>query len=394
MRSLSDTLERLAAFRGRRDNQFPAAADDRLREFTEFGSNPGALRARIYVPPSLSNEAPLVVVLHGCTQTAVGYDHASGWSQLAERQGFALLFPEQQRANNPNLCFNWFAPGDIQRNGGEALSICQMIEAVAVTYRLDRSRIFITGLSAGGAMASAMLASNPELFAGGAIIAGLPYGCASNVPEAFDRMRGHGGPGERELQSLLRNASLHDGPWPTLSIWQGTADRTVDASNAAAVIGQWRAVHGLAVSPTFSTLVDGQPRRVWLNAEGREVIEEYLIAGMGHGTPLSTRGEDGLGAVAPFMLEQGISSTLRIAEFWGLMSPHAETTAYSAPRFSTSTTTEFSETATALSAATAPAIALINNPRPDEQSAASPAHRAGTVKRIIEDALRAAGLMS
>src|ERR1700677_3699822 len=188
MRSLSDTIERLAAFRARRDVQMPAAADDRLRDFPEFGSNPGALRARIFVPSSLTKDAPLVVVLHGCTQTAAAYDHGSGWSQLAEREGFALLFPEQQRANNPNLCFNWFVPGDIRRDGGEALSICQMIDAVLATYRLDRSRIFVTGLSAGGAMASAMLATYPELFAGGAIIAGLPHGSARSVQQAFDAM--------------------------------------------------------------------------------------------------------------------------------------------------------------------------------------------------------------
>jgi poly(hydroxyalkanoate) depolymerase family esterase len=379
MRSLTDTIERLAAFRARRDIQMPAAADDRLRDFPEFGSNPGALRARIYVPPSLTKDAPLVVVLHGCTQTAAAYDHGSGWSQLAEREGFALLFPEQQRANNPNLCFNWFMPADIQRDGGEALSICQMIDAIVGTYRLDRSRVFVTGLSAGGAMASVMLATCPELFAGGAIIAGLPYGGASNVPEAFDRMRGHGGPGERELQSLLRNASRHDGPWPTLSIWHGTADRTVAPSNAAAIVGQWRDVHGLAPSPSFSTRVDGCTRRVWLDAEGREAIEEYLIAGMGHGTPLSTRGADGLGASAPFMLEQGISSTLRIARFWGLRSAQNEQAASSAPELPAS------ENAGSDGLETAPVT--ITAPR------AAP-HAAQGVKKIIEDALRAAGLMS
>jgi poly(hydroxyalkanoate) depolymerase family esterase len=392
MRSLSDTIERLAAFRAREGVQRPAAAGDRLRDFPEFGSNPGALRARIYVPPSLTKDAPLVVVLHGCTQTAAAYDHGSGWSQLAEREGFALLFPEQQRANNPNLCFNWFVPGDIRRDGGEALSICQMIDAVVATYRLDGSRIFVTGLSAGGAMASVMLATYPELFAGGAIIAGLPYGGASTVLEAFDRMRGHGGPSERELQSLLRSASRHDGPWPTLSVWHGTADRTVAPSNAAAIVGQWRDVHGLAQSPSFSTMLDGCARRVWLDADGREAIEEYLIAGMGHGTPLSTRGADGLGASAPFMLERGISSTLQIARFWGLTSAQNEQTAHPAPRLSASAAIEFSEAESALRIAATPTV--IAGARRDDQSSASPPHPAGSVKKIIEDALRAAGLMS
>lgn len=102
-------------------------------------------------------------------------------------------------------------PGDTKRNGGEALSIRQMIEAVAVEYGLDRGRIFITGLSAGGAMTSVMLACYPEVFAGGAIIAGLPYGIAKTIPEAFDRMRGHGMPSERQLQKALRDGSLSYG---------------------------------------------------------------------------------------------------------------------------------------------------------------------------------------
>ena len=101
-------------------------------------------------------------MLHGCTQTAADYDQGSGWSQLADRHGFVLLYPEQNRANNANLCFNWFEPGDIARGKGEALSIRQMIGAVAVAHGMDRDRVFVTGLSAGGAMASVMLATYPE----------------------------------------------------------------------------------------------------------------------------------------------------------------------------------------------------------------------------------------
>ncbi|MDP3254987.1 PHB depolymerase family esterase, partial [Bosea sp. (in: a-proteobacteria)] len=187
MPRLSDTIARLAAARG----QGPGpVVPSRLTEWAGFGSNPGALRAHRYRPEGLEPGAPLVVVLHGCTQSAAAYDLGSGWSSLADRHGFALLFPEQQRANNANLCFNWFASGDIARGSGEALSIAQMIEGTITGYGLDRRRVFITGLSAGGAMAAAMLATYPELFAGGAIIAGLPYGSASGVPEALERMRG------------------------------------------------------------------------------------------------------------------------------------------------------------------------------------------------------------
>ncbi|MGO4837891.1 PHB depolymerase family esterase, partial [Rhizobiaceae sp. 2RAB30] len=223
-----------------------------MTELGAFGPNPGMLKAHTHVPGNLAKGAPLVVVLHGCTQTAAAYDDGSGWSRLADDYGFALLYPEQQRANNPNLCFNWFRPEDARRGSGEALSIRQMVEAMAVTHTLDRQRIFITGLSAGGAMAAAMLASYPEVFAAGGIIAGLPYGTATSVPEAFDRMRGHGGPSKHSLQQILRRASAHDGPWPRISIWQGSADQSVVPSNAEAIAAQWRAVHGLDKSPTYS----------------------------------------------------------------------------------------------------------------------------------------------
>jgi poly(hydroxyalkanoate) depolymerase family esterase len=259
-----------------------------------------------------------VVVLHGCAQNAAAYDEGSGWSQLADQAGFALLFPEQQRANNPNLCFNWFLPAHTTRDSGEALSIRQMIETMVRAHGLDRKRIFVTGLSAGGAMASVMLATYPEVFSGGAIIAGLAYGSANSVPEAFDRMRGRGGSSEQDLRLLLRGASSHRGPWPTISIWQGSADRLVASSNADTIAGQWRGVHGLDSAPSRSEVADGHVRRIWCDAEGRELIEFHTISGMGHGTPLKTRGDDGIGTAAPYMLDVGISSTRRIAHFWGL----------------------------------------------------------------------------
>jgi poly(hydroxyalkanoate) depolymerase family esterase len=231
MRKISDTIARLAALQAQHTARTPDhGAPARLSTLTGFGSNPGALKARSYLPKHLPEGAPLVVVLHGCTQTAAAYDHHSGWSLLADEVGFALLFPEQQRANNPNLCFNWFLPADAKRGSGEALSIRQMIQAMVATHGLDRHRIFVTGLSAGGAMATTMLATYPEVFSGGAIIAGLPHGSATTIPEAFDRMRGHGGPSEEDLQRALRSASNHRGPWPRVSIWHGSADHTVAPS--------------------------------------------------------------------------------------------------------------------------------------------------------------------
>ncbi|MDR6758668.1 poly(hydroxyalkanoate) depolymerase family esterase [Mycoplana sp. BE70] len=318
MRKLSDTIARLAALKAAQRQVSHRAPRNRLKDMELTGANPGALKASTFVPDNLASGRPLVVALHGCTQSAAAYDEGSGWSDLADRYRFALLFPEQQRSNNANLCFNWFEPEDAKRDAGEALSIREMIETMVATHGLDRDRIFIVGLSAGGAMASVMLAIYPDVFAGGAIIAGLPFGSASSMPEAFDRMRGHGGPGELRLQKLVRDASPWRGKWPAISVWHGTADNVVDISNMEAIVRQWAGLHGVKISDYVSETEQGFLRKVWHGADGRECIESYTIPGMGHGTPLAAAGPDSYGKVGPFMLESGVSSTLRIATFWGL----------------------------------------------------------------------------
>jgi poly(hydroxyalkanoate) depolymerase family esterase len=167
---------------------------------------------------------------------------------LADRFGFAVLYPEQQRPNNPNLCFNWFMPADTRRGGGEVESIRAMVTTAIDRYSIDPSRVFVTGLSAGGAMTSALLATHPELFAGGAIVGGLPYGTAAFVPEALERMRGHGHD-RGGLSARVLEASTHRGPWPAVSVWHGTADLTVNEVNAAMIVNQCAACTASA-SPT------------------------------------------------------------------------------------------------------------------------------------------------
>lgn len=292
----------------------------RLEEGYGFGSNPGNLRMFSHLPPSLAANRALVVVLHGCTQTAAGYDHGSGWSTIADRYGFALLLPEQQRSNNHNGCFNWFQSGDIQRGRGEALSIRQMIEKFVIDNRIDRRRIFITGLSAGGAMTSVMLACYPDVFAGGAIIAGLPFGAAANIQQAFESMFQSPGRSAQEWGDLVRGAvPHHHGPWPRISVWHGEADKTVIPSNAREILKQWTEVHGLPMKPSDRAKVDGYPREVWVNEAGEELIESYTITHMAHGTPLATgKADDECGTAGPFLLEVGISSSYHIAKFFGL----------------------------------------------------------------------------
>ncbi len=207
-----------------------------LTEVYEFGSNPGALRMFKYVPAR--PKSALVVVLHGCKQTAANYDLGAGWSTLADRYGFVLLLPQQQVSNNPNTCFNWFLPGDTARGKGEALSIRQMVETMIIEHGIDRRRVFVTGLSAGGAMTSVMLATYPEVFAAGAVIAGLPFGTATNVKEALESMFHVRARPAREWGDLVRGASRYRARWPRISVWQGGADPVVKPENANQIVKQ------------------------------------------------------------------------------------------------------------------------------------------------------------
>jgi poly(hydroxyalkanoate) depolymerase family esterase len=275
-----------------------------------FSPNPGNLRMFSYLPDGLKAGAPLVVVLHGCGQTASSYDSGAGWHQLAAELGFAVLTPEQKAVNNPNTCFDWFNPEDIRRGEGECASIAAMIRSLVETHGLDAKRVFITGLSAGGAMTAVMLATYPELFAGGAIIAGLPFGVAANVRDALEAMRSAPLRTPQAWGDLVRAASDFHGPWPKISIWHGALDTTVNINNAQASLAQWADVLGFPLTGAKQGLIDGAIRLSW----GKQ-LEVWTIPALGHGTPIDSRD---VGGPAPFILDVGISSSRHIARFWGL----------------------------------------------------------------------------
>jgi feruloyl esterase len=332
MRDSREVLARLHAFRSKfedllasarkkaaRARVAPARRPTRLRELTGFGVNPGNLRMFAYAPEDLPSKAPLVIALHGCTQTADEYDNGTGWSSLADSLGFAVIYPQQQPANNAMNCFSWFLPSDITRGHGESLSISEMVEHAIATFAADRRKVFVTGLSAGGAMASVMLATYPEVYAGGAIIAGLPYGCARNVQQAFEVMFAEQGHAAWALGDRVRAASRHRGPWPKISVWHGTSDPIVKPSNGEDIIRQWTNVHGLSDSPAYQELIGSHTRRVWSDPNDNALIEAFTISGMAHGVPLATTmGGERCGAAGAFFLDVGISSTHHIARFWRL----------------------------------------------------------------------------
>lgn len=295
-----------------------------MRETSGFEPNPGSLRMLSYAPEGLAAGAPLVVVLHGCTQTAEAHAVGGGWLTLADRYGFAVVAPEQRQANNANRCFNWFKPEHARRGRGEAASIAAMVVHAVREHGSDPRRVFVTGLSAGGAMTSVMLAAYPDIFAGGGIVAGLAYGVADTLSEALTAMFGGRARSSAELGELVRQAAPAGATIPRLSIWHGSADTTVGPHNADEIEKQWAAAHGLSAQPDAVERLAGRTREVWRSpATGETLIESVLIEGMGHGTPLAAGGRDGVGTVGPYMLEAGVSSSLEIARFWGIAPPAA-----------------------------------------------------------------------
>lgn len=376
MRGLGDTTAMLARLR-RQARTLEQGLQQRRRssmaETTAFGDNPGGLRMFIHAPTGLKAGAALVIVLHGCKQDAETYATDAGWITLADRYGFVVVAAEQVAANNPNRCFNWFSPGDATRGQGEAASIAAMANHAISEYGLDRSRVFVTGLSAGGAMTAVMLATYPDLFAGGAVVAGLAYGVAENIPQALQVMHRADGRGAPELGSLVRAAAPLGGRVPRLSIWHGDADATVVPANADDLARQWAWTHGLAVDASEVRREPHGSRSVWLSpTTGEAVIELNIVRGMGHGAPLAASGPDGLGAAGPFMLEAGISSSQEILRFWGLATAQVAGTAL---------VRRADETLQA-----APAVTRVNMSPPTPPEAFG-------VQAVIERALRSAGLM-
>jgi feruloyl esterase len=296
------------------------AAVGKFSETEAFGANPGQLRMFVHAPESLPPGPALVVVLHGCGQEAADFADQAGWISLADRLGFVVLAPAQTTANNPGGCFNWFRPADTRRGSGEAASIAQMIAMAVAAYGVDRKRVFVAGLSAGGAMALALLVAYPELFAGGAIIAGVPFGVAGNVVSGLRAMSAPRRRSSAELGDLLRRAAPAEWrPTPRLTVWQGDADKVVNPINADDIMRQWISAAALAPTPRAVSKLAGRTRSVWTTASANgPLLELQIVHGLGHGVPLATTGPAPLGSPAPFMLEAGIGSTAEIASFWGL----------------------------------------------------------------------------
>ena len=345
-------------------------------------------------------KSALVVVLHGCAQTAAGYDIGAGWSTLAERYGFALLMPEQKASNNANGCFNWFNPEDTTRDSGEACSIRQMIARMARDHSIDPDRIFVTGLSAGGAMTSVMLATYPEIFAGGAIIAGLPYGVASNVRQALSGMyQSASRPAARTRRSRAKRIVAQGTVAETVGVarqrrshrqsGQCRRDRQAMARRARSAAGADVATHGRRLSPrrsggmrTARPWSNPTPSPIWPTAPRSAIADN----------------DERYGAEGAFLIEAGISSSYHIASFFGLTERVHQPSAASKPVEAAATPATMTVAAAAFPPPPAPELdrnALADS-RVTQPSQVTPSRRgvaAIDVGAVITRALTAAGLM-
>ncbi|WFE31408.1 PHB depolymerase family esterase [Micromonospora sp. WMMD975] len=287
-----------------------------LTQVGGFGSNPGNLTMYAYRPDGLPGNAPAVVLLHGCTQNAATYFANSGWQKYADQWKFALIVAQQPAGNNANSCFNFFETGDTARGQGEALSIKQMVDYAKSNYGTDAGRVYVSGLSAGGAMSAVMLATYPDVFAAGSIIAGIPYRCATSMVNAFSCMNPGVDKTPAQWGDLVRGAYAgYSGARPRVAIWHGTSDYTVATANATESRDQWTNVLGVSATPTSTSSLPGGTS---LEVYGNDRVRLYRVAGMGHGTPVDPgSAADQCGTAGAYFLDT-ICSTYRDAIFFGL----------------------------------------------------------------------------
>jgi len=302
-----------------------SSAVDTLTQVASFGANPGNLQMYRYVPAAMPPHAPVVVMLHGCVQTAADFT-AVGIDALADQYKFYVVYPQQQSSNNPDECFDWFGQyndpankANITRGQGENESIKEMVDQMKTDFSVDASRVYVIGFSAGGAMAAVMMAAWPDVFAAGGIDAGVPYDCPSQSNlDVWQCMN----PGKTQTpaqwSAAVRAADPSwNGPWPRASIWQGTQDTTVSTTNSVELVKQWTDLHGLGQTPTSSGTDDGQQHDVFADPNGVAQVERWQIAGMSHGFAVDP--STSCGVAGNYIYDEHICTVRHMIAFFGLV---------------------------------------------------------------------------
>jgi len=285
-----------------------------LSEVKNFGKNPGSLKMFVYTPKNVKKSAPLVVLLHGCAQSAKQYDDETGFVHMAEKTGAVLLLPEQSSSNNIQSCFNWFEPGDITRGKGEAASIINMVNHLQEKKIASKKRVFISGLSAGGAMSAVMLANYPDKFAGGGLVAGVPFGCARSMFAGFTCMRSVNKTPE-QWTSLVKKAFEHRGSYPKVIIFQGTSDPFVSPKNANELLEQWGGLHKAS---NEELVLDNNKlvHKTYKNSKGQSKVDVVMLKGMSHGHPIDM--SSGCGSSGQWVIDHGVCAAEMMSKFFNL----------------------------------------------------------------------------
>lgn len=239
-----------------------------------FRNSAGQRAYKLYVPPGVNGQArPLVVMLHGCTQDADDFAAGTAMNEAAREQGFYVLYPVQPRETNPQKCWNWFKHNHQQAGKGEPSILADMTRHVIAEYGIDTRRVYVAGLSAGGAMAAILADTYPQLYAAAGVHSGLAAGAAKDLPSALSAMKGIG----------VRPGAVSSTPVPTI-VFHGDRDATVHPANAGAVVAASAGADARVQSQRVSGPNQGRDstKRVYMNAQGQVLAEYWEVHGAGH----------------------------------------------------------------------------------------------------------------
>lgn len=274
---LPDALRRFFAQSrlGGRSRAIETLPDGARFETRSFTNRAGSRGYKIYVPSSGRGEAmPLVVMLHGCTQTPDDFAAGTRMNMLAEKHRCVIAYPDQAHSANAQKCWNWFSPGDQRRDQGEPALIAGITQQTMRDNAVDSRRVYVAGLSAGGAAAAIMGAAYPDLYAAVGVHSGLACGAAHDVPSAFAAMRqGARGSVTTGTRRLV----------PTI-VFHADRDSTVNPRNGDEVIAQSAGACGLRTEVQRGQVPGGHAYTltVHIDAAGRRVLEQWLVHGGGH----------------------------------------------------------------------------------------------------------------